>query len=354
MLILVLLACSEPEPSRVAPAPVSEERALSAYDQAMEERRGEDWEGALTSLLLAIDRDPESPSLWLWLSQTHLDAGQEDLALGVLDEAVRLFPDNATCLYNRAALRARAGEIGGAADDLKRLKALGQLDPLETGADPDFVDLRDDPVFAELVEPPRIQALAAGEEGAVLLGEPWELEIKLSVPSKGTLELSWEGPRSPLLQLESVIEQELRDTARERTLELRVRWRATRPGVGSVGPWTLRHGQAEARVEAMPIEVASLGPWEDRGSPDQLASIPTPRSLIESVDERGVAHVGEWYAISLGASQTLRSEVELEPILLEWRSYGGAVERAQAFRVETPIRLERVQAGQVESSFELP
>jgi hypothetical protein len=346
---------------------VQEERALDAFDLAMQHRQSKDWEAAQSSLLLAIERDPHSPALRLWLVQTHLDAEQTEQARRVLDEAVRLFPESADCLYNRAALRARLGDIGGAADDLKRLKALGLLDPFETGSDPDFVDLRDDPIFADLVEPPRIQVQASGEDGAVLLGDPWELVLTLGVPLKGNLELSWEGEVSQSLQLESVIEQELRDTARERTVELRVRWRAIHSGIGRVGPWKLRHGQAEAVVEAIRLEVVSLGelgPGQeetaDKGAEQEqvsftdISSIPIPRSIFESVDERGVAFMGDWIAVQLSAYQSMRTVPEHERVLMEWRSASGTVERAEAFAAGSSLRVDRLQGDKVVSSIDLP
>ena len=90
-------------------------------------RQQKNWAGAVTAFQRAIQEDTDSPSLRLWLAQTHLDMGREDQALSVLDEAVRQFPKNSDCLYNRAALRARMQDVGGAADDLQRLNSLGLL-----------------------------------------------------------------------------------------------------------------------------------------------------------------------------------------------------------------------------------
>jgi hypothetical protein len=359
MLILWLLACSEPPVAPKGGAGVGEvvtveDRAIDAHDRAMAAREASDWEQSIFEWSKAIELDPESPSLRLWLAQTHLDANQLESALSVLSQAVRDFPADPTCRYNRAALRARTGDIGGAADDLRRLKAMGALNPDETGSDPDFAALRADPVFSDLVAMPRIGLSGKAPEGAVLLGETWELELELSVPSLGSSELHWSDSSSSILRLESVIEEEKRLDARVRESDLYIRWRAVESGKSSAGPWRVSHGGGEAQFEAQSVEVMALGHWaggESRPDPDL---IPIPRTLMTTMNDQGVGRAGDWVAVRLSPGEVLRVEPEQPLIALEWRRFSGEIVHASAFRVDSDGVANRVYGGSRVERLEIP
>jgi hypothetical protein len=320
----------------------------------MAAREASDWEQAIVDWKRAIELDPESPSLRLWLAQTHLDANQLESALSVLSQAVRQFPAEPTCRYNRAALRARTGDIGGAADDLRRLKAMGALNPDETGSDPDFQALRADPLFSDLVAMPRIALTGRAPEGAVLLGETWELELALSVPSLGNSQLQWSETSSSILRLESVIEAEKSSDARVRELDLYIRWRAVESGKSSAGPWRVSHGGGEALFEAQTVEVLELGQWGGDASSRDPDSIPIPRTLCATMNEQGVGRAGDWVAVKVSAGEMIHVEPEQPLIALEWRQVSGETVHASAFLFGPDVVVDRIYGGARVERLEIP
>lgn len=345
MLILLFMACLDSEPAPpfsateqeddsirvdVGKTSATQSSALSAYDEAMAFRQQKEWSGAVTAFQRAIQEDTDSPSLRLWLAQTHLDMGREDQALSVLDEAVRLFPKNSDCLYNRAALRARMLDVGGAADDLQRLNSLGLLDPLETGMDPDFEALRTDPVFHHLVQPPRIEAVVKGETGPVLLGEPWQLHLSLTVPANGELSMEWVEEPEPWVVLDSVLEREVHREGGLRVLELRVRWLAATAGTGMLGPWRLRLGSAETIVEALPVEVLSLRQRDSLPHATLARQIPLPSAVIQQAEGGGDFELAEWRGEVSAPEKTRFPRLGNGRVSLEWRQENGSFRRAAA------------------------
>ena len=172
------------------------------------------------------------------------------------------------------------------------------------------------------------------------------------MPLQGELEVLWDGAPSELLQLESVVEQEIRESAHERTLEISMRWRAVAAGHGSAGPWTIRSGIAEASVEAAIVEVAELGTWTGSITPHASGALPVPSVLLNRMNEEGLAIGEPWAAMTTNSEQVVRTQPDVSLVSMELRSSSGEVSTAYAFRgAELAERLDR---GEVVFSTSLP
>lgn len=274
MLILLLaLACADPELQPLADA-------LEAWDRARAALDAGDPGTALREVRRARTLDPRSPSLAGWEADVLRQQGDAAAALGVLDAALLVTPDHAELRLQRAWLRMSLSDVRGAAEDLAPLVRAGLVDPESLAADPIYAPLADDPETAWLVPPPRVGAETSTEAGAVLVGETWVLDVLIDVRAGAPLEVRRVGPPSGApLRLERVVDDQLEtDGRRERR---RVTWtfRATGPATVALGPWTISAGRATTTVGPVPVEVTALGARQSAGVSWVPASLPVPLSL---------------------------------------------------------------------------
>ncbi len=211
-------------------------------------------------------------------------------ALAVLDTAIERFPKVPELRWDRAALRARAGQLADAAADLKGPVARGTLDPAALGRDPDLAALAADPRFAGLVQLPELRVAATAPPDG-LVGDRWELELELAGPP-GALVVAAAGPVPPA-QLLSVVEDVLEEGALDTRRRLQWRARLTGPATGRVGPWTVRSGALEATAKALPLEVTALGAADPGGvGSGWPAELPVPSALRQGAELPVVATRG--------------------------------------------------------------
>ena len=79
--------------------------------------------------------------------------GRYDEALGLLDKAVAIRPNDASIFYARASVRGLQGNVDAAAGELKRAVALDPNLRFQAASDPDFERVRDEAAFIDVIEP---------------------------------------------------------------------------------------------------------------------------------------------------------------------------------------------------------
>ncbi|MCB9779165.1 MAG: tetratricopeptide repeat protein [Alphaproteobacteria bacterium] len=233
--------------------------AAAAWDQGQALLEAGDAAAAADAFARAAALDPASPSLLAWRARALERAGDLLGALAVLDEGVERFPDDLDLRFNRAALRARDGDLDGAARDLEAARECCGLLPEVAGADPDLALLRADPRHAGLVLPPGPVVMARGEEGSVLLGEPYEVELLVAHGAELSLGLESMGQASGLLTRERVVEHHMGEEDGRRGVRLDLRWRCVQAGEGLLGPWLVLAGGASTLTEPLPVRCVSVG-----------------------------------------------------------------------------------------------
>lgn len=250
-LALALLGCADPALSRYRDA-------LDAYDAGREALSAGRAEEAAADFRRAAALDPDSATALAWQAWALDQAGKGSEALGVLDEALARFPADPTLRYNRAALRARAGALDGAAEDLRVLYAAGALDPVVAGEDPDFAALAGDPETVALAPPPAVEVQVAPSAGPVLIGDTTTLELSLRSRADELLSFTDQGAAPGLLRHTRTVEDLLEPEGRIQPRTLSLSFKAVTAGEGALGPWLVRAGSASGEVPASPVSVLAL------------------------------------------------------------------------------------------------
>lgn len=274
-LALVLAACAPPRD----PLLDRYTGALAAYDAGRKALDAGDPQAAIAAFTRAHEADPDATALSLWLATAQATAGQTPAALHTLDDLVAAHPGASLAFYNRAAYRARTGNLDGAAADLRIALAAGVASPYAATMDPDFAPHRLDPAFARVLPPAPISARAEGPPGAVFLGSTVELKLTLvGVPSPvPTLHIA--GP-SACLALDAFIEED--DVV---GLDLRrvltLRYHATAPCIGQLGPFTLTLPDVPPLlVDAVSVTVEAPPGATTAPAPPPPPDLPLPAALV--------------------------------------------------------------------------
>ncbi len=250
-------------------------QAAEAWDQGKAALDRGDHPAALDAFAQAQALDPDSAVLVAWQARALELSGDVDGALALLGTALQRFPQDADLRYNRAALRARTGDLDGAAADLHVLISSGAVDPEEAGRDPDLVLLRKRPELAALVPGAVLAVDLRGEDGSVLLGELYTAELYADLPVERD-DLSVRSMKEPtgLLRRERVVEDHLSEGSYRVQARIEHSWRAVAPGQGVAGPWLLTVGGSSALTERMDVDIVAVG---NRGAPSTAAG---PEDLV--------------------------------------------------------------------------
>ena len=299
ILILLGLGCADPELDPIRKALVAWEEGRAA----LEAGRPSEAESRFKEAAAA---DPDSPVLAAWTARAREEAGDLPGAIALLDAGIARTPDDPTLRFNRACLRARMGDASAAAEDLRFLYARDLLDATEAGSDPDLQILAGDPATAGLVPRPTVVVEARPESGSVLLGEAWTLEMEIESPVGAPLRISLEGEPGGLLQLERVVEDQLRADGRTTTRRLTVSWTAVRAGRASNGPWRLEAGAATGLVAASEVEVVAL-PGRAEGVAEPTSEIPVPSAWLPQDELPWVGEADGWLVVIVPREADLRA-----------------------------------------------
>lgn len=345
---LWLMACGQGAPWTRActsdPQLRAQLAAADAWDQGKAALSAGQTDAAVARFAAAQALDPASPSLPAWRARALELGGDDAAAVAVLDQALGRFPDDVDLRFNRAALRARRGDLEGAGADLRRLVRAGAVRPSEAATDPDLAALQQVPALAELVAPQPVELTASGESGSVLLGDAYDAEILIDAPNLGPLAVQDMGEAAGLLQRRRVVEDRL-DAPKGHTLRrVAITWRAVSPGQGALGPWLVVAGGSSGLTQRMPVEVIAVG------SRDQAAGEAAGETLVipsQVIAERSPPWVGELDgALVVLVPADVRVEVRdaaqpLSPIET-WELRDGGRPRWQALRFALPMHAQVV------------
>lgn len=340
------LACS-------GPCPAQRERTLQGaiedWDQGRLALEQGDPAQALARFEAAAAADPDSPTLWAWQAHALEALQREEEALALLSEALERFPEDADLRFNRAALRARAGQLEGAAADLLILSSRDQLDSQQASTDPDLARLRERPDLAGIVAPPRIDVALSGSSGRVLLGDPWDLTLLLETSAGAAVDIRDMGEPPRLLQRVRVVEDRLESRPGRDLRRLETSWKAVQPGQGKLGPWLLSSARSSTLTESFGVEVVELG---SRSGSLGLAAPETlilPGELLADREPPWLGLVGSDMVLYL--SSKARAEVEVEGRALlpreEWelREAGQPLARALVYDPPAQARVRVLSPG---------
>jgi hypothetical protein len=251
MLIFWLLACSDPDFGHVGDA-------LEAYDRGWLAMQQGNAAEAVTAFSTAASLDSERPVLHSWEALALVEAGQSDRALARLNAALTRFPTDAVLRYQRAAILSRRGDLSGTAADLRWLYANEKANPIEVGEDPDFLPLRTDPLYADLVPRAQVEASVTGEDGSVLVGDLYTVNFFITSRTGTPVRIQSRGSPTPSLVLERLVEDMTHRDEIWTKRRLYAEFRAVSAGRMAAGPWQVEAGKSSTLTERLVVDVVSL------------------------------------------------------------------------------------------------
>jgi len=326
--IVLLLACRDPafDPVR---------GALAAYDRgrvALDEGRVDE---AATAFAEARAHDASSPLLMLWEGKALAARGDLPAAEARASEAIAREPRLGLAWYQRAAWRARMGQLDAAASDLTAAFQLGATSPLEAAADPDFSAHLGNPALAGILPPTPVLLDARGPEGAVFVGSEVELVLSVAAAPPLAYGLRREGTDPACLRLDRVVEERHAE-AHAVVSVLHLRARATRACAGAIGPFRADSSmpvQATSVSDALSLRVEAPQSFAGGQVATFPSTIPVPSVLADPDGAWATGRLGDWvYAIGRadqmatldGAAPELGLELREESTT---RAAGGAWRR---------------------------
>ena len=306
VLILLWLACADPEFRPIANSLSAYDRGQQALEEGMPLRAADAFEAA-------AEADPARPVLRQWQAWALDKGGESQAAIEVLDAAIQAYPEATDLRYNRAALRARQGHLKRAAADLRWLYAKDVVQPVEVADDRDFLPLAADKELRSLVPAGQVQAEARGESGSVLMGEPFTLELQIVARSGVGVQLEDMGETTGILRHVRTIEDERPEGPLWTRRNIRIVYTAVEGGQGRIGPWLVKAGGTSALTEWVKVDVVQL--------PDQKASLlPSEASALRLPSGLAEASAPPWIGIEngvrvarLGPPHTISPAVPISP-----------------------------------------
>ncbi|MBN1334946.1 MAG: hypothetical protein JXB39_03195 [Deltaproteobacteria bacterium] len=294
--------------------------------------------------------DPTSVALVAWQAHALAEAGDLEGAVRVLSGQAPSGTVTPLMRYNRACYLARLGRSLEALDSLQRAV---QEDPDLVAAariDPDLVLLAGTPGFEAVVGHPAVQARMAGEEGAILAGETYDLVLEVRGPEGMRLDLTWVGPALPGFEVRRIVD-EAEEDGRHRTLTFTLF--AGVAGEGTLGPWRLGVSGQALDLPAVAWEVVAPPGATPRTPPVLQPMGPGFWCPAEVLEGRATPSVGTWLGRLLVVhAPSDRVEVDPDavtgsPLVLEVRRDGQiqAVAQARSWAPDAARAHVRVIAG---------
>ena len=321
-ILFLLLACADPELD-----PFSD--ALSDYDKGIAAAEQNDWPVAIAELQAALQDDPGSPALHLWLAHAQVSAGDLDAARATLDQGVAYNSGHVDLRYNRAAYAARAQDLESAAKDLQYLYARELLDPVVAGEDDDFRLMGVIPRFAELAPAPQVEVSVTLSDSNVLRGEEFIIEILLR--SRTDKPITVEAPQTPEgVRHQKTIEDIVGEGQGWTMRRLSVSWDARSEGAAVLGPVSFSAHRSTAQTPAMAMQVVQL-PGQQTGAPaaNPDAALWVPSSVFAEQEPPWVGRLPDGRVAAL-MMPAMEGEIVSggDPVQLELRHMGQTVWRA--------------------------
>ncbi len=270
MLIFLFMACTDPDFGHLGASLEAYERGVLAMEQG-------DATMAVESFTEAIAHDPTRPSLRSWEARAYMKAGLPDRAVASLNRGLERFPDDAAMRYQRAAIFVKKGNIEGAVQDLRWLYANEKVHPVEVGEDPDFLALRVDPLYADLVPASYVQASVHSQQSSVLVGDVYTVEFTITSRTGSPISLRNQGETLDVFALRRVVEDvvERGDVWTKRNLL--VEFKALSAGQIAVGPWFVQSGKDGSLTERLVVDIVGI-PGREVSTDDNTMSMVVPSS----------------------------------------------------------------------------
>lgn len=330
-----LIGCADPVLD-----PLSE--ALGAWQAGVAHMAAGDPAAALQRFQAARQADPQSPSLCAWEARALGATGDAAGALLTLNGCIDRRLPAPLLLHERAATLARSGDIEAAAADLQVLIRLGAATPRSLGQDPDLEALRDHPSYPGLVITAQPTLQLGLHPAAVLVGEPWELELHATdAPNPESLRLGGgEG-----LAFDALIEDQAEGSDPTDGARLTLRGRALGPSEAPVGPIGLALADGRS-ADAGPFSISRvrLGGLAE-GAPIAPArwpsSVPMPSAAQRIAPRAQIGRTGAWLLVGGEPGATPRlSPPSTQAIHLELRADGQPVYSGLAVPAGTKGQVE--------------
>ena len=296
MLILLALACTDPEFGHLG-------ESLSAYEDGRVAMTTGAPLVAAEAFARAGESDPTSDLLVAWEARALRAAGEQGRALSRLNAGVSRFPGSALLRYDRAAIRSRNGDLGGAAEDLRWLYANEKANPIEVGEDPDFLALRTDPTTKALVPLAQVEASVEAQAGSVLIGERFVLDFRITSRTGSPVDLKLVEEAPQPLMVKRIVEDVLEEGPIWSRRWIRAEVVATNPGRSVVGPWLVGSAGTTAITERVIIEAVALDGRSSSVGPDSgmlKLEVPSTRWAQTTQPFIGVEDDGVWAVFPAG------------------------------------------------------
>jgi tetratricopeptide (TPR) repeat protein len=328
LLGLLLLACGgDRQPA---------ERALPLFRDGREALDAGEHEAAAALFARAAAMDPQRPVLRSWQAYALAAGGDPAAAIALLEATPAIL--SAHDRYNMAAWHARLGHEEQA---LSMLAVALQDEPtLRDGldADPDFSGLVLGGALDVLSDDVALRAVMLGEEGAILAGERYDLELDVQAPGGAGLALRWGQALPEGFGLRRVVDERSGADGEASMRSLHYRLATRGGGEGSLGPWTLQAGERSIELPAVPWETVALPGADDQDEPslEPLEGVWwTPREALEGLDATAAAARHGLLVVchQPGDRVAVSTEAVLGPGLeIELRDGGQALRLAKAWR----------------------
>ena len=314
MLIWLILSCADPQYGAFGDS-------LEAYDLGRAAMESGDYLNAAASFKKAMKADPNRPSLIAWYASALDHAGDAQGALQHYDDGLKRFPSDVDLRYNRAALRAKTGDLNGSAGDLRWLYANDAVHPVQVGEDRDFVGLGTDPVFSKLIPAAQVEASVKGESGSVLLGETYSLEFGVTARSGAAVELELVGDPVPHLRLQRLVENvvDVGDIWTQRVL--RAEYLGVKPGRVVAGPWLVSASGTTSLTGRVDVEVVQL-PGQSGVSPLDEVELSMPSVVWAELSHPGIIEKGDDSWAWMPAGSYIRPASAADGVKMEYRLGG--------------------------------
>ena len=342
MLIWLALACSDPDFGHLG-------HALDAYDEGRAALSTGAPMVAAEAFARAAAADPGSYTLVAWEARALRQAGQEGTALNRLNAGLKRFPDASVLRYDRAALRAKMGDISGASDDLRWLYANELANPISVGEDPDFISLRTDATARTLVPPAQVEASVEVNSPTVLVGESYALDFRITSRTGVPLVIKAAGDDPALMHMIRIVEDLIAEGDIWSQRRISVEVRATTPGKIAVGPWMVESASTSVLTERVIIDAVDIQGRGGDSAGQGYMPLLVPSTLWSSPSLPLIAEqAGSRWAL-LGPGHIVRPDGAKTGLHVEYREGGQpqwvAWQVSSASEVELWDGVERVSTG---------
>ncbi len=283
--------------------------AARAYDAGRTALDAGDFVSANQRFSEARALDPSSATLPLWQGRALAASGDLPGAIRAADDAIAHDAKSGLAWYNRAAWRARSGDLAASAADLQQALKLNAATAWAAARDPDFAPHRQDSAFAGILPPADLLVAVEGPAESGFVGSELSVLFRLTGPAEQVPALS--GPPVPgcLKQTRIVEDDAIGEGPSSGTVErhVRVYFRANASCVVTLGPFVASTPDGATHVEVAAIPVVVLGPTGAAGEAGTR-----PAAWVIPAGVRDGAAVDGW-SVHLGGERPAGM------ITLEWR-----------------------------------